>query len=333
MKKQSAQVRHVLRRPENVPGLPKSADPAWPGVAGTLLLAHALLAFIALLLRQAWPMFDQLVSSDSWLSYVVGAVLMQGGLILLPTLIVVMLAKIQPRQLLGGKPRAGSLILGVIIGIPAAVVFQGMNNLLIYGLAKAGLRLPAVTGPEPPGLFSRPIPIMLLVIVVSAVIPGIVEELMFRGVIFVSLTSTGAVLSAGLWQAAAFSLFHGNPFFILPPFLAGMMLATIRRNSDSLLPAILAHISLNLSLAALTPLLPSLTADYLTSTSGEAPSLFYASLVAALVAAVALVPMLVLINLPAGRERPSGRLVLVPVDWKFILAFIILIAAMIIEYN
>ncbi|MGI6334207.1 MAG: hypothetical protein ACOX1A_06315 [Saccharofermentanales bacterium] len=151
MKKQSAQVRHVLRRPENVPGLPKNADPAWPGVAGTLLLVHALLAFIALLLRQAWPMFDQLVSSDSWLSYVVGAVLMQGGLILLPTLIVVMLAKIQPRQLLGGKPRAGSLILGVIIGIPAAVVFQGHEQFtdLWFGqgrTASAGRHRPGTPG-------------------------------------------------------------------------------------------------------------------------------------------------------------------------------------------
>jgi len=43
--------------------------------------------------------------------------------------------------------------------------------------------------------------------------------------------------------------------------------------------------------------------------------------------------MLVLINLPGEREKTSGRLVPVPVDWKFILAFFIMIAAMVIEYN
>ena len=297
------------------------------------MLAHALLALIALLLRRAWPAFDQFVASDSHLSYVFGSVLMQGGLILLPTLAVILLGRIPPGRLLGGKSKAGSLILAFTIGIPAAVVFQGMNNLLIYGLARSGIRIPTVTAPASPDLFTRPLPVIILIIAVSAILPGIIEELMFRGVIYAALSSTGAVTSALIWQAAAFALFHGDPLFILPPFLAGLMLASIRRSSGSLLPAVLAHISLNLSLAALTPLLPRLTADYLVNGTSEAQSLLYASLIAACVAAVALVPLLVLINLSSGHTKSHSRLNPWPVDWKFVLAFIVLIVTIIVEFN
>lgn len=323
----------ILRRPENVPGLPGIESKPWPGPGGTLLLIHSVLTLTAVLLSLAWPAFGRLVSSASLTHYVIGAVIMQGGLIMIPTLAIILSARILPVRVLGSKPRAGSMILATTIGIPAAVVFQGINNLMIYALVQSGLKLPAAGGPAAPALFSRPLPVILLIIIVSAILPGISEELMFRGVIYPSLASTGSGMSAMIWQAAAFSLFHGNPLFILPPFLAGLMLAAIRKNSGSLLPPILTHISLNITLAALAPLLPQLTADYVSLGSSDARSLLYASLIAACIAAVALVPLLVLINLPADHGDRDGRFRPFPADWKFGLAFSILIVTMIIESN
>lgn len=326
--------RHADIPADPVPG---ESSRSWAGLGGLLLLIHAVLALAVVLLRRIWPQLDQLVSGSTLYSFVIAGLLMQGLLIFLPTLLVILGGRIPTESLLGGKARAGSLILALTAGIPAAVVFQGMNNLLIYILVKSGITLPepaAATGMSSSDFFGQPWQIILLIVVVSVILPGIVEELMFRGVILSGFASTGAGLSAVIWQAAAFAVFHTEPLFLLPPFLAGLMLATIRRNSESLMPAMLAHISLNLSMLVLAPLLPQLTVNLLTGSATQANSLLYASLIAACVAAVALVPILVLItHLQKRRPAASGRPHFWPADWKFILAFIILVVTMMIEYN
>lgn len=329
-----------LHRVTDNPAGPAPKDlPArsWAGLGGLLLLIHAVLAMAVVLLRLVWPQLDLLVSGSTLYSFVIAGLLMQGLLIFLPTLMVILGGRIPTESLLGGKARAGSLILALTVGIPAAVVFQGMNNLLIYILVKSGITLPepaAANGVSNSEFFGQPWQIILLIVVVSVILPGLVEELMFRGVILSAFASTGAGLSAVILQAAAFAVFHAEPLFLLPPFLAGLMLATIRRNSESLMPAMLAHMSLNLSMLVLAPLLPQLTVKFLTGSASQANSLLYASLIAACVAAVALVPILVLItHLQSHRPVDSSRPHFWPADWKFVLAFVILIVTMMIEYN
>jgi len=335
MKSRISKHEPLLRQPDGVPGLPGPDSPSWTGLGGTLLLIHAILAMTAVLLRRSWPPFDGLVGDSTLNAYVLSGLIMQGGLIFLPTLLIIITRRVSSGDILGGKAKAGSLILSLTAGIPAAVVFQGLNNLLIYGLVRSGIRLPAASAAFDAGssLFSRPLPVLLLIIMISVLIPSLVEELMFRGVILASLTSGGATASAIILQAAAFAVFHGEPLFILPPFLAALLLALIRRNSDSLLPAILMHISLNFSLLALAPLLPTLTVDYLSTGGNESLSLLYASLIAAFVAAVALVPLIVLITSQPARRPAHARLHFWPADWKFALAFLLLIATMIVEFN
>jgi membrane protease YdiL (CAAX protease family) len=326
-----------LRQPEDIPGLPGPGAAAWNGLGGTLLLIHAALVLLAVLLRRAWPPLDNLVGDGTLKAFVIGGLIMQGGMILLPTLLVVTAGRIPPGNILGGKARAGSLILAVTAGVPAAVVLQGVNNLLIYSLVKSGVELPAarLTFDTSDGsLFARPYPVILVIVLMSVIIPAIAEELMFRGVILAALSSGGAAASAIFWQAIAFAFFHGDPLFILPPFLTGLMLAVIRRCSDSLLPCLLAHMSLNITLLILSPLLPQLTADLLSVSSGMASSLLYASLIAACVAAVALVPLLVLIShLQPRRPGYHHRVHVWPADWKFALAFVVLVVTMVVEYN
>jgi len=317
--------------------LPEPPARPWTGVAGSLLLLHAVLSLLMVLLRRAWPEMEQWIDGSNLESFVIGGVIMQGALILLPTLLVILAASVPASSLLGGLPRPGSLILSVTIGIPAAVVFQGMNNLLIYILIKSGIHLPDPSGSfslSGDSLLSRPWPIILMVVLISVAMPGLVEELMFRGVIFASLGSAGAVASAIFWQAAAFAVFHADPLFLLPPFLTGLLLAAIRQRSGSLLPAILAHMSLNLSLLALNPLLPRLTAQYLMQGTSQSSSLLYASLIAACIAAVAFVPLLILIlHLQVKPAATAQRLHFWPADWKFGLAFILLIVTIAFEYS
>jgi membrane protease YdiL (CAAX protease family) len=324
-----------VRRPSGIPGLAEPQKRSYQGVAGTLLLVHALLVLLFYLLRRAWPALDRLIAGGTLQTYVAGGILMQGILILLPVVVIIFLCRLPTADLVGTKAKAGSLVLGFTVGIPAAVVFQGLNNLLIYALIKAGARLPEAAGKASPigsDFLKQPALLIILVVLVSVVMPGLVEELMFRGVILASLSSAGAAASAVFWQALAFALFHADPLFLLPPFLAGLLLANIRRHSDSLWPAMLAHMSLNLSLQAINPLLPRLTAQYLSSPSSQPGSLLYASLIAACIAAVTLVPLLILIShMQAKPERTGARLRIWPADWKFAIAILVLVATMMIE--
>jgi membrane protease YdiL (CAAX protease family) len=324
-----------LRRPSGVAGLAGPPAKVYTSVAGSLLLLHAALVVAVFFLRRVWPALNHLVSGSTLKTYVFGSILMQGFLILLPTLLIIMSCRLPTADLTGGRARAGSLVLGFTVGIPAAVVFQGLNNLLIYAGVKGGLHLPDAPGTALPvgrDFLDQPWMLIALVILVRVVTPGLIEELMFRGVILASLSSAGAAASAVFWQALAFALFHAEPLFIVPPFLAGLLLATIRRRSDSLWPAMLAHMSLNLSLLALGPLLPRLTAQYLSESASQAVSLLYASLIAACVAAVALVPLLMLLtHMPLRPSRQPRRLRLMPGDWKFVLAILILLVTMLME--
>ena len=335
MKKAQAPAGPAIRLPAGIPGLPQPPAPVYPGAAGTLLLIHTVLSLVLLLARQIWRPLQDLVDGQTLRVFVIGGILMQGLLILLPALAVLLRARIPAVDLLGARANAGSLILAVTAGIPAAVVFQGLNNLLIYTLVRSGLRLPEPTasiGLSGSELLRQPWPVLLLVLLVSIITPGLVEELFFRGIMLSSLSSRGATTAALFWQAAAFALFHADLLFLLPPFLAGLLLGYIRRRSGSLWPAMLTHMSLNLSLIALNPLLPRLTAQYLAGSSQQADSLLYASLIAACIAAVAFVPLLVLIgNLqPRAGGRSAARLSLFPGDWKFALAFALQIATIIL---
>ncbi|MDW7655865.1 MAG: type II CAAX endopeptidase family protein [Bacillota bacterium] len=323
----------AVRIPTGVPGIKQPPRPAYRGAAGTLLLCHTGLSLGVIFLGRYWQPLQQLLSGSNMQSFVFGALLMQGLLIFMPTVIIIGLYRIPAENIAGSRASPGSLFLAIAAGIPAAVVLQGLNNLLIYALIRSGISLstaaatPVISATE---LLKRPWPTIGLVLLTVVVIPAIVEELFFRGVLFASLQSHGAVTAAIIWQAIAFALFHANAFFLLPPFLAGLLLAHIRRHCGRLWPAILTHLSLNLSSLALAPLLPSLTQSVLQDQSQQANSLLYASLIAACIAAVALIPILVLIGNIKVVRLPERRLSLFPGDWKFALAILLQIATIVL---
>ncbi len=262
--------------------------------------------------------------------YVLAAVAMQGICVLAPAIFVLVWFRMPADESLAIKsPTPGGLIMSLTIGIPAAVVFIGLNNGFIYFLSKNGIDLPS---PPLPGwtAFAGPRSFML-VLIVSVLLPGIIEELMFRGVIQGSMESEGGRFSAILLQGFAFAVFHADPMFIIAPFLAGCLLGFIRRTTGSIYSSIFAHISLNLTILLMRPLLPRITSAYVTSTSSM--QMLYASLLAACIAAVALVPMLVLFSSQAPPDRKAHeKLVFFPADWKFIMGCLILISSLLFVY-
>jgi membrane protease YdiL (CAAX protease family) len=290
---------------------------------GTLLIVHAVLAA---LLQVGWTLLpDGTFGLDkvSLRGYALAAALMQGLCILLPTLVIAAGYRVTPRMLLGRSlPRPGGIILAAAAGIPAAVLLTGLNNVAIYFLAKSGFTFPAPSalriaadGPES----------WTVVLILAVIVPGIVEELMFRGLIQGAMEHSGARLSAILLPALAFALFHADPLFLLAPLGAGLLLGYLRASTGSVFAAVVAHVSLNLTLVAIRPLLPQWR-DVAMGGAFDADALLTVSIVASIVALVAAVPVLLAFSSTMFRRstapirpfgtQPEPRVFL---EWRFLL--------------
>lgn len=300
------------------------------GAAGTLLLIHSLLSVLLQILWVGMPDGFAGISKSGLNGYVLAGVMMQSVCILIPVLFVLFWFEIPVDSSIGiVKTTPGGILMSITIGIPAAVVFIGLNNGFLYFISQMGIVLPSASLPSWTA-FQGP-RAFILVVMVSVLLPGIIEELMFRGVLQGSMQSEGGHFSAILLQAFAFSIFHVDPLFILAPFLAGMLLGFVRQRTGSIYSSILTHMSLNLSILVMQPILPRITSEYFTTT----PSLqiLYSSLTAAAIAAVALIPMiLVFPSRSKGTAVIKEKLVFFPADWKFVLGCLVLMSTLLFNY-
>jgi membrane protease YdiL (CAAX protease family) len=78
-------------------------------------------------------------------------------------------------------------------------------------------------------------------IVCLAVLPGICEELLFRGTVLAGLTTGIGRGGAVVVSSFLFAAMHGSPDRFLPQFVLGMFLAGLTIRSGSIAPAMLAH--------------------------------------------------------------------------------------------
>jgi sodium transport system permease protein len=84
-----------------------------------------------------------------------------------------------------------------------------------------------------------------------AILPGVIEELAFRGLLLNGLSTRLRPVALALTVGLAFGLFHGALFRVAPTGFLGVMLAAITLLTGSIFPAMLWH-SLNNSLSLLT---------------------------------------------------------------------------------
>ncbi len=75
-----------------------------------------------------------------------------------------------------------------------------------------------------------------------ALLPGVCEEIVFRGVMARSLGRAMPVMAAALASAAVFSAYHLTLAQAAPTFTIGVMLGVIAQRADSAVPTMLAHI-------------------------------------------------------------------------------------------
>ena len=90
-----------------------------------------------------------------------------------------------------------------------------------------------------------------LIVVALGVLPGICEEIFFRGFLFGGLRSQLKAVPTVILTAIAFGLFHvilaggAAPERVLPSTCMGLLLGWVRWRSDSLLPSMLLHVTHN----------------------------------------------------------------------------------------
>lgn len=80
-----------------------------------------------------------------------------------------------------------------------------------------------------------------LVILSGVVLAPLVEELLFRGVLYQALRRNMRTGNAAFLSALVFALMHFNPALFVPYMLMGVVFALVYERSGSLLPTILVH--------------------------------------------------------------------------------------------
>ncbi len=94
------------------------------------------------------------------------------------------------------------------------------------------------------------LPELSFVVLVVAVVPAIVEELLFRGLIQKSFEKSFPGIRAAVLAGTIFGLYHFNPFAVVPLVGLGCYFGFLRYRSQSIIIAMTAHF-LNNALAAI----------------------------------------------------------------------------------
>jgi membrane protease YdiL (CAAX protease family) len=136
------------------------------------------------------------------------------------------------------KTIGGDALLGVFAGLAC------------IGVAVTSLQT-AARYMEVPAMHMMPAQVHLYFMTIGAVVPGLCEELFFRGM----LMRVGSKIPAAamiLISAAAFSLWHvGTPAYLPHTFLMGLILGVLVIGSGRLAPAIIAHTVANAGMGLL----------------------------------------------------------------------------------
>ena len=125
-----------------------------------------------------------------------------------------------------------------IIAIGLLFGLNWMNNLFALAIEKMGGVLPEISLPslEGGGLFG--------VLLVVAILPAILEETIFRGIILEGIKDIGTV-AACLLGGLLFSIFHQNPMQTVYQFVCGAVFTLLAIRADSILPAVFVHFANN----------------------------------------------------------------------------------------
>lgn len=141
-----------------------------------------------------------------------------------------------PSARIGGS----MVVLGALGGMAVAIVANLAASGLMSWFSMFGIPEPEMPDTLQPTLIS-----LLLNIVSTAILPALIEEMVFRGYILGALRPHGDGLAVVL-SALLFGMFHGNVLQIPFAFILGLAMGYLVVQTGSIWPAVLLHFSNNL---------------------------------------------------------------------------------------
>ncbi len=145
--------------------------------------------------------------------------------------------KINPILLLKQEKTNNKTVVWVASLLITVGVIFGLSELNVWFsefLSGLGLSVSEVKIPEKSPLF------VILTLIFVCVIPAIVEESLFRGVMLSALKEKGEIFAV-LMSGALFSLFHMQPVQTLYQFVFGVLFAFISIRYGGILPVMVCH--------------------------------------------------------------------------------------------
>jgi len=155
--------------------------------------------------------------------------------ILLPVFLLLKAFKLNDKEVLRYKlPRLKEVLLIPFIAIPAAILVTLLTQLIgmVFPIPPSYMKMME-------SLFSMSDNMWILLLSV-AVMPGICEEILFRGFMMRFFEGSGKKVAV-LVSAFLFAVFHLDPFKIVPVFLLGILLGYLTIRSGSIVNSMISH--------------------------------------------------------------------------------------------
>ncbi len=144
------------------------------------------------------------------------------------------------------RPKWRYFLIAVILQF-GLLALNELNPFFLWLLGLMGYQQSAVTIPDTQG------GMVVLVLFVVALLPALLEETLFRGIIVGSARRSGwGTATSVLLCGAMFALFHGRPEQTVYQFVCGACYALLAWRSGSALPTMLAHFLNNTLVVSLT---------------------------------------------------------------------------------
>ncbi len=125
------------------------------------------------------------------------------------------------------RPRCGTVMGSILLYLGVYCLMICAGSLFMELLPGSTENLETSFGP----VLDQPFPVILLV---TAAMPAVGEEILFRGLLFGSLRARVSVTKAILISAAVFAVFHMSLVKLVPTFMLGAVFAFILSESGSL---------------------------------------------------------------------------------------------------
>ena len=143
------------------------------------------------------------------------------------------------------KSKGRAYLLALILSLAMFFGLGFINTAFSNLIESWGLKISSISFPLENGLH------LILFSIVFAVIPAVIEELFFRG-LMLNAKKGGKPIFVAVWIAVSFSLYHCSAAQFLYQLVYGIALCLLAYYADSILPCVFAHFLNNFAVIILT---------------------------------------------------------------------------------